>query len=123
MNNVCANCQDPALFVYAAQGTRSVSYCNKCLPAFLRPLANKGLLAKTPAFDELLVHTQEAMMPAEPAPVVEEETPAPKRKRKTAEAPAEPAEEVTEEVVEEPSVLEAQVTEEVVSTEEPTEAE
>jgi len=116
MTDICANCKSPSLFVYAAQGTRSVGYCNSCLPAFLRPLANKGVLAKTPAFDELRVQTQEAMVPDEV--VVEEEPPAPKRKRKPV---ADVVEESTVEVVVEEPIVEEVVVEE--PAEEPVEAE
>lgn len=118
MTDLCANCGNPALFIYAAQGTRNVAYCNDCLPTFLRPLANKGLLAKTSSFDAMKVQTQEALQPAveeetavDEELVVEESTTVSKKRRKAA-AVAEPAdaeapvedvvvEELTEDVVEE----------------------
>ena len=128
MTDLCANCGNPALFVYAAQGTRNVSYCNDCLPSFLRPLANKGLLAKTTSFDALQAQTQEAMLPAveeeEEEEVVVVEAPAVSKKRRKAAAVVETAaadeiDEVVEDVVVE------ELVEEVVedSVEEPVEAE
>lgn len=110
MTDLCANCGNPALFIYAAQGTRNVSYCNDCLPSFLRPLANKGLLAKTSSFDAMKVQTQEALQPAVAEElVVEESTALSKKRRKSAsvvepaavEAPVEAVEDVVvEELVE-----------------------
>lgn len=124
MTDLCANCGNPALFVYAAQGTRNVSYCNDCLPSFLRPLANKGLLAKTTSFDALQAQTQEAMLPAVEEEEVVVEAPAVNKKRRKAAAVVETAaadeiEEAVEDVVVE------ELVEEVVedSVEEPVEAE
>jgi len=112
MTDTCANCGNQALFVYATQGTRSVSYCNSCLPSFLRPLANKGLLAKTSSFDALQVQTQEALQPAlEEEVVVDEPATVSKKRRKTA-AVAEPV--TAEEPVEVVEVVEDVVVEELV---------
>lgn len=126
MTDLCANCGNPALFVYAAQGTRNVSYCNDCLPSFLRPLANKGLLAKTTSFDALQAQTQEAMLPAveeEEEEVVVEAPAVSKKRRKAAAVVETAAADEIEEAVED--VVVEELVEEVVedSVEEPVEAE
>lgn len=119
MTDLCANCGSPALFIYAGQGTRSVSYCNGCLPSFLRPLANKGLLAKTSSFDALQVQTQEALQPAveeetavDEELVVDDSAPVSKKRRKAAAVVEPVTAEETEEVV--PDVVVEELLEDVV---------
>ena len=40
----CFNCPDSAIYVVADPGVSSVYYCQKCLPAFLKPRAEAGQL-------------------------------------------------------------------------------
>lgn len=117
----CANCSEPALYVYDARPLRPTAYCAEHLPAFLRKPARAGVLTTTDAYDDTRRSALAALRPAvadeapvdEPeAPVVEEqpseaevsEAPAPrKRRRKKTEAPADEEPQIeAEEQVEEP---------------------
>lgn len=49
----CVNCDKQALWTWAPAHTDALSYCEECLPSFLYPLKNAGLLDTTEYYTEL----------------------------------------------------------------------
>ena len=78
----CANCDNPALYVYDTAGVRPTPYCDVDLPSFLRPAARSGLLTTTDAFEG----TRQSAIATLALPP---EAPAPKRKRGKSTQPVE----------------------------------
>lgn len=104
----CANCSEPALYVYDAKPLRPTPYCATHLPTFLRQAAKAGLLPVTDAYNDARREAFAILAPVQEAAPVEEAAPeAPKKRRRTKKAaPVEeaPVETPTEEPdVEEPT--------------------
>lgn len=94
----CANCQEPALYLYDPKPLAPTAYCATHLPRFLRQPAKAGLLPVTEAFDALKKETFAALSPT-PA---EEPKPAPRRRKR---APKKTAESTPSETTESSSEM------------------
>lgn len=62
----CANCDADALWVYENPGSDDLPFCDKHLPAFLRPLATAGLLRSTDRYDSVKQEVSAALAPGAP---------------------------------------------------------
>lgn len=94
----CANCSNPALYVYDPKPLRPTPYCSEHLPSFLRQAAKSGALPVTEAYEQTKREAIAALSPASPAVEPEAPTPAPKKRRRSAKkAPDAPAPESVEE--------------------------
>ena len=78
----CVNCTSSAMYEYKITKKTSQFYCGKHLPSFLEERKKAGLLTITPKYEEA---AKEAMaVISNPIPeVIEEESPAPKKKATT----------------------------------------
>lgn len=79
----CANCSEPALYLYDARPLRPTAYCPKHLPSFLRQSAKAGLLPVTDSYESVKREAFAALAPAPEEASPEEEKPAPKKRRRT----------------------------------------
>jgi hypothetical protein len=68
----CANCSNPAAYIYQPDVTSEIAYCIKDIPNFLVPQLRAGHLKKVEDFDKNVQDAIDALPKVE-EPVVEEE--------------------------------------------------
>jgi len=83
----CANCAEPALYVYKTPSVGPIGYCTAHLPSFLRPQAKAGMLDVTDAHAEALSTAMAVLSPEPAAEAVVEPAPKPKRAKKAVPEP------------------------------------
>jgi hypothetical protein len=78
----CSNCTNNGVYEYKVTTNFIISYCNSCLPRFLKAQKNAGLLKPAPVVVEAppVVVEEEPVVPEEVSEVIEEEPVAPSQK-------------------------------------------
>lgn len=69
----CANCDQPALWIYESPASDDLPFCEKHLPGFLRKAARDGVLTTTEAYQQAVTEVAALLSPEEEV-VAEAET-------------------------------------------------